>query len=428
MILEYYESFIEISKSNPMVAGAIGLWGAGLVTWAFRKIPQDVYNFLRTQLTTSITLNNASSSTTWDGNGIQFERFAEWFEKNKWSKWSRSFSLVGVDLRSENYGTKINISIGYGTHIFFYKRRLFWVEKYKLESSGTHTQKDEFRIVGATRNRRLINDLINEFIYVPTVKDMGIRKWEGNEWSNKIFIAKRPLNTVAVESNVRKRLISNIDFFLKNKDWYISKGMTYKQTYILHGEPGTGKTSLIKAIGSHYNMDIYVLPIGMISDSSLMQAFMSVPQNSIVIIEDFDSSSATQTRIKPVKKTGTFPQENAEVAATPSTDENFNPLTLSGLLNALDGIISINGLLVFLTTNHLENIDPALLRKGRVNYIENISFLKDDSIKEQIMIYFPDHDIPDTYTFADISGAELEGYFLEHHSDFEEFIERIPKK
>lgn len=412
--LNYYNEFILISKSNPLVAGAIGLWGAGLITWVFRKIPANIFNFIFSQITTSITINNASSSLSWEGNEQTFNSFMKWFSNSKYSKLSRYLSL-----NSENQETLI-IGIGYGTHIFIYKSRLFWVHKTKLESAGTTFEKQQFIITVLGRSHKILYDLVEDFKHKKQDNEIYVNFWEGKDWSNPVYINKRNVNTVIVKKETKTRIINTIDYFYNNKDWYISRGLSYKLVYILHGIPGTGKTSFIKALASHFNKNIYSINLSSISDEGFLQALNTVQKGSFILIEDFDSSSSVKMRDKKKSE-----NNNTESNIEDLLKTSF--LSLSGILNALDGVVALNDLVIFMTTNHLEKIDPALLRKGRVSYIEEITPLEDIEIKEYINLLFPNENIPDNYTFKEINGCDIEGIFLDNKDNYNNFINSIPR-
>jgi chaperone BCS1 len=434
-LLTHYKTFMEISKSNPMVAGAIGLWGAGLVTWMLRNIPGKVWGFISTQLTTTVVFNNASSANSWSGNEIHFQAFMEWFRKGNYGEWSRHLSL---DARADDE-KRILVGMGYGTHFFFFKRRLFWVDKSRLESTGVSIEKQQFRITVFSRNHQLIRDLVEEFRYKHKDAEIGVLYWESKEWSCPVYIQKRPLETVIINRKVKNKLLKDIDYFIANREWFLKRGMPYKMAYVIYGPPGTGKTSLVKAMASHYNRNVYSLNLSAMSDDSLVQALCSVKPQSLVLIEDFDTNNTVKARhyrahsgnssnadavvMDDVSEKSPHESENQTLATVMA---GFERLTLSGLLNTLDGIVSLNDIIIFMTTNHLEDIDPALIRKGRVDYIVELPCLTDVEIREYIKLMFPDICIERNIVYTDIPGCDLQALFLEYKEDGEGFIKAIP--
>ena len=434
-LLSQYQAFMEISKSNPIVAGAIGLWGAGLVTWLLRNIPGKFWAFISTQLTTTLVFNNAASTSSWSGNEVHFLAFMEWFRKGNFGRWSRHLSL---DTHSDDE-KQLLVGMGYGTHFFFYKRRLFWVHKSRLDSAGVTIEKQQFRITVFSRNHQLIHDLVEEFRYKHTEVEIGVRYWGGKEWSWPVYIQKRPLETVIIKKEVKAKLLKDIDYFIANREWFRKRGMPYKMAYVIYGPPGTGKTSLIKALASYYNRNVYSLNLSAMSDDSLVQALSSVKPRSFVLVEDFDTNNTVKARHYRVHASGGNCDEtvaDAPEALSSAPEETtlssiisgFDRLTLSGLLNTLDGIVALDDIVLFMTTNHLEDIDPALIRKGRVDYLVELPALTDIEIKEYISLMFPEINLDPSVAYVDIPGCDLQAIFLEYKEDGEGFINAIPRQ
>ena len=135
------------------------------------------------------------------------------------------------------------------------------------------------------------------------------------------------------------------------------------------------------------------------------------PPDSVIIIEDFDSASATRRRTS----SATGAPSNAAELSLPE------PLTLAGLLNVLDGVVSLHGKLLFLTTNVVEQLDEALIRPGRVDHIHEIKPLGDAEIRSYIQLVFPEVKMP-TRRFAPITGAELQALYLAHRLNPSSFL------
>ncbi|PKY38545.1 P-loop containing nucleoside triphosphate hydrolase protein, partial [Rhizophagus irregularis] len=162
----------------------------------------------------------------------------------------------------------------------------------------------------------------------------------------------RNLDSVALDESQEILLKRELDTFVNDKDFYDRIGIPYRRGILLYGKPGTGKTSLINAISSHLSRDTYYLNLKTISDDNeLSAAFSSVPANQIIVLEDVD----TQSKVlhKRTKKSSSFF----------STIESL----LSTFLGCLDGNILAEGNIIIMTTNHVEHLDPACIRPGRMD-------------------------------------------------------------
>jgi chaperone BCS1 len=130
----------------------------------------------------------------------------------------------------------------------------------------------------------------------------------------------------------------------------------------LYGPPGTGKTSLVSGLAAHFGLSVYCVNLTEFNDRSLMAAISQVPRNSVLLFEDIDCMKGGQKRESPVKElTDSDGKAN-------TTGAGNNGVTLSGLLNVLDGFFAPTGVLFMMTTNRIETLDPALLRPGRIDY------------------------------------------------------------
>ena len=431
-ILNYYSQFSEISKTNPLLAGIIGVWGAGIATYMFRNVPGSIYSVIKNQTRTILLLDNNSFYQ----NEFHFQAFLKWYTDKKFIKWSRTISLDGDRETQWNNSperfSSIVIGIGYGSHYFFYKRRLFCVEKMKVESTAGN-QKQELRITGFTRNQELIFDLINEFKYVVKSSEIKVYEYDNRNWVSLADIKKRDLKTVILNQSLKESILNDISSFIDDEEWYSDKGIPYKQCFLLHGKPGTGKTSLIKAIASYLNKNIYVINLSEMSDKSLFTAINSVPKNNIILIEDFDTNSSVKKRSFG-QRSQQSPTIDAPVEATENIEsqiqsiKDFSFMTMTGLLNTLDGIVSLDNTLLFLTTNHIENIDSAVIRKGRVDKIYEIPYLTNKEVHQYISTMFPDNEYDKNIEFKDIAGCDLQAIFLDNKWEFNNFLNSIPSK
>lgn len=167
-------------------------------------------------------------------------------------------------------------------------------------------------------------------------------------------------DTIAMDSEMKAELIEDLDRFVKSKDFYRRVGRAWKRGYLLYGPPGTGKSSLVAAMANYLKFDVYDLDLKEVQcNSDLRRLLIGTDNRSILVIEDIDCSFE-------------FKNRNSEAAAAVDDEK----VTLSGLLNFIDGLCSCCGdeRIVVFTTNHKDRLDPALLRPGRMDMHIHMSY------------------------------------------------------
>jgi chaperone BCS1 len=166
---------------------------------------------------------------------------------------------------------------------------------------------------------------------------------------------KRPLGSVVLDEGVKERIVADVEDFLARQQWYVDRGIPYRRGYLLYGPPGTGKSSFIQALAGELNYSVAMINLsemGM-TDDKLAYLLTKLPKRSILLLEDADAAFVNRR------------QRDADGYSGAT-------VTFSGLLNALDGVAAGEERIAFLTTNHVNRLDPALKRPGRVDVMERI--------------------------------------------------------
>jgi chaperone BCS1 len=213
-------------------------------------------------------------------------------------------------------------------------------------------------------------------------------------WDEPVMRPARPLETVHFDDAAKKGLINDIRKYLDpaTKSFYLSRGIPYRRGYLLHGPPGTGKSSLSLSLASLCQLDLYLvhLPsLGYQGDRLLARLFHSLPARCIVLIEDIDAVGLRRDlkTLESSKRSKKKMMPNAP--RMPSSDGNSMPTcTLSGLLNVLDGVASQEGRIVLMTSNHPEKLDPALIRPGRIDRRVFLGHIDQESASSMFMRMF----------------------------------------
>lgn len=427
-LTDTFVRFNEYAKANPVLAGVVSLWGLGVLTFLLRSVPAKIWQFIKHQSTTTLSFTSDPIGT----NAQTFVNFMMWFETNQgqFRKWSRSLALNSISfMRRGEYGLEFDrdgtqAGVGQGWHMFTYRRRPMWMRRTRLEKGSIQNLVYEIEITMLGRDRQILLDLIEEFKYRPPTEQLGVYSWRNECWCRSQDIPMRPLNTVMIDKNTKESLLQNLTQWKESREWYESRGLPYKITCLLRGEPGTGKTSLIKALASHFGMNVCVINLHKMTDETFPEALTEAEPNSIIVIEDFDSTHATRARTTLVKKDE--PSDKAKNLLDEVGSMAFG-LTLSGILNSLDGIVSLHNKVVFLTTNAYDGIDPAVLRKGRIDHIYEIGKLQNAEIREYIQLMFPGTEVDPRIELNPILGCDLQDLYFRHRNSAQDFVAAIPK-
>ncbi|CAH2051356.1 unnamed protein product [Thlaspi arvense] len=184
----------------------------------------------------------------------------------------------------------------------------------------------------------------------------------GGDWGCISLDHPSTFDTLAMDPGAKKKIIDDLERFLKRREFYKRVGKAWKRGYLLYGPPRTGKSSLIAAMANYLKFDIFDIELSSIYDNGdLKRVLLSTTSRSILEIEDIDCST---TEVK---------DREAENQEDEKTDTK---VTLSGILNFIDGLWSNFGderIFVF-TTNHKERLDPALLHPGRMDMHIHMSY------------------------------------------------------
>jgi len=257
----------------------------------------------------------------------------------------------------------VDLKLCYGKTRIKYKKKFIYIN-YKRENKtvGTYNGPDKFEelVLTCDSNKKFLQNFIEAARKhcIPNKKDcINCYIMKNSFWHILSKLPKRSLETIYLDSNVKQDLLSDITEFRESKEKYEEFGIPYKRIYLLEGLPGTGKTSLIFAIASEINYNVAIINFGAdVDDYLFMNSLSNIPNNCILILEDIDKLFNNR--------------------------DNTTALTFSGMLNSLDGLGRKDNLIIFITTNHREKLDSALVRPGRIDKEIHFGYATENQVRQ----------------------------------------------
>lgn len=385
---------------NDIFAGIVGgsFLGSGL--YLMRRVPERLWQVFLHHCTCYLTVYSEDEAFAWVN---------EWLARQPYSRRARRLKLsTFYRRRDEDDQPTWSLAPGQGNHLFLYRGRVVWLEREIQEGAkdASVARFETFKIRVFSRSQEIVHKFVEDARSLRNDADqLEVFGYHGY-WQRHDRRPHRPLESVVLPEDQVRRIVDDAERFLASRQWYVDRGIPYRRGYLLSGPPGCGKTSLATALASHLGRPVYVLNIGAIyGDDRLFEAMGGVPAGAVLLIEDIDAAQTSRIRKSDDSK----------------DDDEMKPVTLSGLLNAIDGVLSRDGRLLVMTTNFAERLDPALVRPGRVDLHERIGPLGPSDLSRLYLRFFPEE--RDTAEYVDLNaetplpGAEAQGRLLLHRSD-----------
>ena len=194
---------------------------------------------------------------------------------------------------------------------------------------------------------------------------------------------KRPLASVYTNNNISTMLKNDIQSFIDSKKMYMVNNILYKRNYLLYGKPGTGKSSLIFALASEFNYKIKIIDLKSVRRISDILQQISDQEKIFYVFEDIDALSTTLMEREDKPESNKI-SEKKESPRELVADSHSEGLDLSDILNVMDGLYTPEGAICFFTTNHIEKLDKAFLRDGRMDCKVEINDLDNKTANQMI--------------------------------------------
>lgn len=302
-----------------------------------------------------------------------------------------------VNFRSWDAKAPPRFQPSFGTHRFFHKGTFFQLKRENIQvlrDGGSSVRNEENitltcvgrstqpikNLIDVAHGHHLNNEKSSTVVRRPAPKELRGRR---GVWTKVATRPSRPMDTVVLDHEQKDRVLVDINEYLhpSTSRWYANRGIPYRRGYLFHGPPGTGKSSLAWAIAGVFGLEIYCISLvdPTLTEEDLGMMFTSLPRRCVVLLEDIDSAGLSKRQED--EQVGKLEPENeapsqigAEITRAirsvqrdgRNSKENQG-ISLSGLLNAIDGVASHEGRVLIMTTNFPQHLDEALIRPGRVD-------------------------------------------------------------
>lgn len=381
-------------SQGALVAGIVGI----VLTWG-KSVPGKVWHGIKKLATIEMRYNSDSPDYEAISRFITQKIVKDTFSRNFVFQTEIAFDHEDWKEVAKHRG----LTIGYGTHFGIYKGRPVLVHRFVDESSNTSNFKEHTVVTFLTRSKATVYRFSEEIARaagsnVDTFESVPVYVNSEKHWDKMGKLPLRRIESVFTAGDAGQRVIDAIREFERSKTEHHRLGLPHHMGIMLYGDPGCGKSSLIHAVASETERAIYYLNLGSVEADKQLMKLLSGSHNwskSILAIEDIDAAGVKVNR-------------DGEEG-----DENKSPISLSALLNVLDGILCPDGLVVIATTNHHDRLDPALTRPGRFDHTIELGKLGHDDFMRMAQMFNRDPADFKVSNDVQMSGAEMRAMLLE---------------
>ncbi len=396
------QHLLETLNQNAFFSGGLSLMVIGAVAALLRKLPAQAWTFLQRRLSITIEIPDRDPAFRW---------LQVWLAAQPYARRARDLSLattwIPADAETDaavvfdpedsaatgpSSRVKFLLSPAPGVHLMFYQRRLVLLHRSRrdLQNGNSRTFQETLSLQVFGGSRALVEQLLTESraLACPGTPGVNILTARYESWETTSWQPRRPLESLVLADGILEELLKDLRSFYDSRAWYVQRGVPHRRGYLLHGAPGNGKTTLVLAVAGELNLSVAVLSLSnrVLSDDALRSLVDALPPATVLLIEDVDC----------VFKSERLTNEQTGV-------------TLSGLLNALDGVSSREGRVLFLTTNHPERLDPALIRPGRVDLRVELGHALPEQARRLFLWFYQDSEMaaPRLEALADRFAAQV---------------------
>ncbi|KAG5468217.1 hypothetical protein LSCM1_02194 [Leishmania martiniquensis] len=385
--------------SNPYFSAGAGLWVLTVGGAFGRQASVMLQAFMRRKFVVSLEVSNRDNAYEW---------MLRWLSSQKTFKVQQMSVLTRTASFDYSSSDRMRAECLFSPcpnqrHYFFYEGRPLTLTRRRRDNVSPGYSDDifetlEFTTIGTSA--AVLQNIVKEAQQFAELEDSDhtvVYMNGGSSWTRQPRPrSRRAIESVVLQHGMSEFILGDVKKFLNSSSFYKQLGVPYRRGYLLHGPPGCGKTSFVMALAGELRLSISLLNLSNrnLNDESLTSLLNEARVDTIVLLEDIDRAFSNECNV-----------------------------TMSGLLNALDGVGAQEGRLVFMTTNHVELLDAALIRPGRADVKVEIGFLDVDQSQRMFRKFFPNATEAMVEAFGRqfpphvISAAQLQSHLFFHRDD-----------
>lgn len=382
-------TYIETMGLDPTIftLGVAALWAWVLVV--LRNMPKLAWHRFCRWFLMDVTVRNSDPPFGW---------VEAWLAAQPYARQAKSIRLTSAMVAYDDE-EPVQVVPSTGTHYFRWRGRWVRVE-HSIDQAATGSTKlrETICITMRARHRALLAELIAEAKAATSSEDaptVGVWAAEERWWCHATKLVPRRPETLVLKAGLLEDIIDDARRFDGSKAWYMARGIPYRRGYLFEGPPGTGKTSAVHTIASELGRPVYVVSLASTNDDSLRKLVSAVPRRAVLLMEDVDCAGVGRC-----------------------SDSEKKGVTLSGLLNSIDGLLAGEGRLLIMTTNAAESLDPALVRPGRADRTFHFGLADADMVCRMVRCFHPNIEPSECVRLSQQwkgrSPAEIQASLLTH--------------
>lgn len=377
----------------------------GTIAFSFKQLPGKAWQWIRSRIVYTVKVYQTD---------YLFDLLEDYMFDNYNNVYRDVEAVINkVELPGKEWsGFKIQYKQEDTVFIIRVNGKKIMVNKAKTKLEAATTMRDAFYRhynISGLYAKKEINGLLEHIVATYNSKmKFSINIYTHDSYGNWVHaneLTTKPFDKVILDPELKKFLKDDIDRFNNSKEWYLERNIPYKRCYCFEGDPGNGKTTIALALSRYLKRDVYVLSLNSLEkDEAMLRAFSNIPKSSSLLIEDIDRAFSKR-------------------------DNKDSKVSFSSLLNCMDGALYKEGTLCFITTNHLDQLDPALIRAGRTDVIREITKPSHELIQQYVGMFFNQNNFMMYPKLKqNLSMSQVQEICIQHRDSLSECLLKLNKE